>query len=250
MGGIMSLGVGNIGRNNVVSSGGGGGGGGGTVNILIASPDAQTWTDDAKAAMVAVQSGYPTYTLNITAIGNLTTLPTVTVGQYDAILFWSDGNINWNSSFDTVNANGTGLVTAMFYGSVGITGITSTIMPTVSASGGQASGPLTWPAGQTHPIAIGNGTAGQTVSSLVTGSNAFNASAATTLNSGASTVVTAAGSVPWVVVKNNTAPTGRTVFLNFWPVTSRFYSTNWNATTYPDGGKLLINACLYAARKI
>jgi hypothetical protein len=245
----MSLGVGNIGRNNVVSSGGGGGGGGGTVNILLASYDAVTpYIDGVNTAMRTASSGYPTWTFNITSVGGLTTLPTVSVGQYDVILWWNDGALSWNSSFDTVNAAGTGLITGQFYASAAVTGITSTIMPTVNQSGGQASGPVIFPTGQTHPIAIGDGSAGQTVGSFQSSaSSAFSASAATTLNSGASTVITGTtGSLPLVVVKNNTAPTGRTVFLNFWPVPGSINSGGWTG----DGGKLLLNACLYAARKI
>lgn len=228
----------------------------GVFKVLLASPDSVAWVQDVATSLTNSAYKYPDITLQITQVSAVDTLPTVTVGQYDAILFWSDANVSWNSSFDTHSANNGGLVTGQFFASTGITGITSNLMPTVNKSGGQAGGIITWPAGPyAHPIANGADSNTQKVSSFVSAvSGGGYAAVSPTLSTGAATVITSVeGSTkPFVVVRDPSPPNGRTVFLNFFPVSNRSggFSAGWNPSIYPDGGLLLLNALLWSARKL
>jgi hypothetical protein len=227
----------------------------GTLKILLAGGEnAPGYVTVVKNDLQTAAALYPGLTLNITEYAvSGGTIPTVTVGQYDVIFFWTDYSLNWSSSLDTHNANNGGLVTAQFHGSVPVTGITSNIMPTVPNTGGQSGAALTWPSPPyTHPIANGFDSSTQRVTSFNSGPN-FSATNPT-LNSGATTVVisTAGATLPFVIVKDNTAPTGRTAYLNFYPPSSGpgGYSGGWSPTTYPHGGLLMLNTLLWAARRI
>jgi hypothetical protein len=214
----------------------GGAGPSGIFNIALASGDSSA---GLATNLLSAATNYPRLLLNITQYTS-STLPAVTAGQFDAILFWSNGTLTWNSSFDTFNNANGGLVTGQFYGSTGITSITSTIMPTVSGTGGQSGGAITWPVGPyTTPIANGyNGTT-QQVKPFTTFTYA---ATSPTLNAGATTVVTSTGgaTLPFVIVKDNTAPTGRTVFFNAYPLDG----------SDPNFSLLMLNSLLWAARKI
>jgi hypothetical protein len=227
----------------------------GTLKILLAGGENDPgYVTVVKNDLQTAAALYPGLTLNITEYAvSGGTIPTVTVGQYDVIFFWTNSPLNWSSSLDTHNENNGGLVTAQFHGSVPVTGITSNIMPTVPNTGGQSGAALTWPSPPyTHPIANGFDSSTQRVTSF-NSSHAFSATNPT-LNSGATTVVisTAGETLPFVIVKDNTAPTGRTAYLNFFPPSSGpgGYSGGWSPTTYPHGGLLMLNTLLWAARRI
>ena len=238
------------------TSGGGGGSSGptGTLKILLAGAESTaSWVQDVATNLTTASAKYTGLTLSITQVsGSSLSFPTVSVGQYDTIFFWTDSGATWNSSFDTHNANNGGLVTAQFFGSVAPTSVTSALMPTVPNSGGQNGGVLTW-SNSTHAIGQGfNGTT-QKVTSFVSGQTGAGFAATNpTLNSGATTVATASNGQPFVVVKDNTAPTGRTVFLNMFPPSNsaNSYSSGWSMASYPDGALLMLNALLWSARKL
>ena len=206
----------------------------GNFNIALASGDNSA---GLATNLLSAAANYPGLSLNITQYTS-SVLPTVSPGQFGAILFWSNGTLNWNTSLDTFNNSNGGLVVGQFYGSTGITSITSTIMPTVNQSGGQSGGPYIWPSGPyTTPIANGsNGTTQQVKNFTINNYTAANPS----LNSGATTVVSATNGQPIVVVKDNPSPTGRTVYLNLYPLD----------ISDPNGWLLMLNALLWAARRI
>jgi hypothetical protein len=217
----------------------------GIFKILLTTTDTDVTNLDIKTGLLTAAALYPGLTLSITEVYDVTSIPTVTVGQYDAIFFWSNGAVPWNASLNTHNSNNGGLVTAQFYSSTGITSITPAgLMPTVNKSGGQAGGSIVWPSPPySHPIANGSNSSTQRVTSFASASFA---ASNPTLNIGASTVVSSTTSVPFVVVKDNSAPTGRTVFLNLFPRPP----IGWNSTTYPQGFLLMLNALLWSGRKI
>ena len=236
----------------------------GTFKVLIATQDTSTWANNVATNLATAATKYPGISLNLTTTGGLSTLPTVTVGQYDAILFWPDGSLNWNTSFETHNANNGGLVVTGLFNSVNLAGptpIPSTLMPVVGGTGGQIYGVTldssVRPYG--HPIGDGfNGTTQQVTSFSATGApNNGNLSGQFgsgfgTVNAGATSVLptTQGANFGIAYVKNNTAPTGRTVFLNYLPVSSTAFSPSWNMSTYPDGALILLNALLWSARKL
>jgi len=233
----------------------------GTFKVLIATQDNSTWGNNVATNLATAAAKYPGLSLSTTVSSGLSTLPTVTVGQYDSILFWPDGALSWNSSFATHNSNNGGLVAAALFNSTGVTGIPSGLMPVESGTGGQVYGVTldssVRPYG--HPIGDGfNGTTQQVTSFSATGA-ANNGNLSGQFGSGYGTVNAGATSVLPTIqganfgiayVKNNTAPTGRTVFLNYLPVSSTAFAPAWNMTTYPDGALIILNALLWSARKL
>jgi hypothetical protein len=214
--------------------------------------------------MTAVASSYSPYTFTITttSISNAT-LPTVSVGQYDVIWFWTNvAGTAWNSSFKTVNDAGTGLITSLFLPAM--TGVPTNVLPADVNNWDQFGRSWVWPEGNTHPISIGTGSANQAVYPFTyTG---YCSDYQGIMAEGGSIVVldpvtaSSAGNGPnrtIVVVKDSTAPVGRTAYLNLLNVSNAaggFTGSNpqgWDYATHGvAGGRLFINACLWAARKI
>jgi surface protein len=231
----------------------------GTFNVLITTAAPLSFANSTRDAIQSQVSKYSGLTVNFTISAGSATMPTVTVGQYDAILFYPDGPLNWNASMTAHhNANG-GLVTAGLYNSTGVTGIPATLMPTVNSYGGQTAGveldSSVLPYG--HPIGDGYNSTTQQVTSFRAVGLANNGSLSGVIdtngrNAGAVAVLPGTFgedlSIAWV--KDNSEPAGRTVFINYFPVSSTGFAPSWNATTYPDGGLILLNALLWSARRL
>jgi hypothetical protein len=223
------------------------------------------WVNNVRDSMTAVASSYAPYTFTITtSVPNNNTLPTVSVGQYDVIWFFPNGNLAWNPSFKTVNDAGTGLITSLFLPSM--TGVPTNVLPVDVNNWDTFGRTLVYPSNNTHPISIGNGSANQSVHPFTyTG---YCSDFPGIMAPGGSIVVldpttpSNTGSGPdrtIVAVKDSTSPVGRTVYLNVFPVSNApgGYSSaiggpgGWDyATQGVGGGRLFINACLWAARKI
>jgi hypothetical protein len=222
------------------------------------------WVNNVRNSMIAVASSYAPYTFTITTSAVTTTLPTVSVGQYDVIWFFPNGDLAWNASFKTVNDAGTGLITSLFLPAM--TGVPTNVLPVDVNNWDQFGRTLVYPSGNTHPISIGNGSANQAVYPFTY--NGYCSDYQGIMASGGSIVVldpvtaSNAGNGPnrtIVAVKDSTSPVGRTVYLNVFPVSNApgGYSSaiggagGWHyATQGVGGGRLFINACLWAARKI
>jgi hypothetical protein len=222
------------------------------------------WVNNVRDSMTAVASSYAPYTFTITTSAVTTTLPTVSVGQYDVIWFFPNGDLAWNASFKTVNDAGTGLITSLFLPAM--TGVPTNILPVNVPNLDQFGRTLVYPSENTHPISIGNGTANQSVHPFTY--NGYCSDFPGIIEPGGSIVVvdpttpSNAGRGPErtiVAVKDSTSPVGRTVYLNVFPVSNApgGYSSaiggpgGWDyATQGVGGGRLFINACLWAARKI
>jgi hypothetical protein len=222
------------------------------------------WVNNVRDSMTAVASSYAPYTFTITTSAVTTTLPTVSVGQYDVIWFFPNGDLAWNASFKTVNDAGTGLITSLFLPAM--TGVPANILPVNVPNLDQFGRTLVYPSNNTHPISIGNGTANQSVHPFTY--NGYCSDFPGIMEPGGSIVVldpTTPSNAGWgpertiVVVKDSTSPVGRTVYLNVFPVSNApgGYSSaiggpgGWDyATQGVGGGRLFINACLWAARKI
>ena len=233
----------------------------GTFKVLIATQDNSTWANNTSTNLASAAAKYPGLTLSTTISSGLSTLPTVTVGQYDSILFWPDGALSWNSSFATHNSNNGGLVAAALFNSVTITGIPAGLMPVESGTGGQVYG-VTLDSSSLpyrHPIGDGfNGASQQVTSFSATGaanngnlSGQFGSTYGT-INSGATSVLPTTQGTNFGIayVKDNIAPTGRTVFINYLPVSSTAFAPAWSMSTYPDGALIILNALLWSARKL
>lgn len=234
------------------------------VRILLVSADPQNpaWLTNVRNTMTAVTSSYSPYTFTITTLASGPTLPTVSVGQYDVIWFWSNGGVAWNSSFKTVNDAGTGLITSAFLD--GVTGVPTDVLGVRVAAWDGFGRSWVWPEGNTHPISIGTGSANQSVYPF-TYTGYCSDYQGELINGGSIVVIdpvtaSSAGNGPnrtIVAVKDSTAPVGRTAHLNLFATSNAaggFSDGNpqgWNYATHGvAGGRLFINACLWAARKI
>lgn len=217
----------------------------GTVRILLHGATNIANIDDVAAKLQIAKVNYPNLTLNITTRNN-GTWSDINTSNYDVVFLFSDSSMTSSASptLDNFAAAGGGIVAAMFTQSVAITGLTTTLLPLVPMTGGQANTISTLDtAATTHPVVKGLG-GNTTVTSFRT--EGYVTNTAPTLNPGASTVASYTNGKPAVVIKQTNY---NSVWLNFYPPSATFVGGSWNSTNYPDGAKLMLNAVLWAAKK-